>query len=1066
MKTIENKYMKSLSLILCTAITLHLGLCSTDIQVTAAGTVDYTEGSSGYRVELTDDTFHLYSTGTNSYRFTWGEDNEVALDNVIEDITMSGTATLYVESDLKTTIILGGDTVIVQPDVTLECDLMEGGKITNNGTFKRDVLSLSGGSDDDNPLLFINNGTLEVGTLGLYDSASIRSSDSSVFRISNSFSKGNFDLAGEVIASSADTSISSDGGSFTLVYNGIERTIDGAVNGVAGDLVNEDTSVSLSSMPDSAKKVYVGQDYDFSQYIRVTPSTYDGDPYIQYNVTEPADSTDYADTKHTAPGSYRARAVAPQVPGFRASRSEPIDYTIEYLGIDKVGDEPYTLKGIKNEFYVADKLTLVPADGFKVSSGDSYKDKIEFGKSDLFDDAGNARDIELSYKRTSDDAETDSYRWNKDDYKDLIFDEYDPGIFGEMADGVETSIEDGDVVVADSLSFEVYDDNLDKVIIDGKTYTGSDFEEGSLEVTLTSVVASPKDISVYAIDKAGRELELSFTLRHTPVDPDEAVVKVKDTYVGDDYEPKVTTDSDGEVSFIYRDLNGDPEDYFETKPTAAGKYEVIAYIAATDNYNEIECSDTFTISKRIPTAKVTVPDTHVGEDYEPKITTDSDGRIELYYSSKDPSADSLDMSKPSAVGNYVLTVRITATDKYEEATCSAVFAISKIKPEISISVPDTTVGEDYKPTFKTDSDAKDKVVIDYRPANDPDAPFTTTKPTAKGTYRVRATIPETATYLGARATSEFTISVKEATASVEVDDPYVGTKYAPVLTTNSDGKADAKFEYRERSAPDSDYSKDKPTAAGTYVVRATVPETATYGKAVCTNEFTISYLPAPEDPYTMKGTNGTNGYFTSDVDLIPADGYEISVTFGEDYSDSVPYSDDLNVVYLRRTKDGALTSAVAVDTRPKIDKDSPAISDDAGSLIDGSVHYGKDYKLRIDDPNLASLSVNGKPVEDAGDGTELTLDPGNYMRTFLLEAVDEAGNKTLIQITVKADWMKDMILPPDLLLPLIKEEMYKLGDGKWKVTLTNGTSDDPTVYNGNTPVYVMADGDYIFSTVN
>ena len=46
------------------------------------------------------------------------------------------------------------------------------------------------------------------------------------------------------------------------------------------------------------------------------------------------------------------------------------------------------------------------------------------------------------------------------------------------------------------------------------------------------------------------------------------------------------------------------------------------------------------------------------------------------------------------------------------------------------------------------------------------------------------------------------------------------------------------------------------------------------------------------------------------------------------------------------------------------------------------------------------------------------------------------------------------------------EEMYKLGDGKWKVTLTNGTSDDPTVYNGNTPVYVMADGDYIFSTVN
>ena len=62
--------------------------------------------------------------------------------------------------------------------------------------------------------------------------------------------------------------------------------------------------------------------------------------------------------------------------------------------------------------------------------------------------------------------------------------------------------------------------------------------------------------------------------------------------------------------------------------------------------------------------------------------------------------------------------------------------------------------------------------------------------------------------------------------------------------------------------------------------------------------------------------------------------------------------------------------------------------------------------------------------------------------------------------------MKGMTLPADLLLPLIKNELYKLGKGKWKVKLENAATDDPTVYSGDTPVYVMTDGDYTFSQVS
>ncbi|MBR6959564.1 MAG: hypothetical protein IKH76_03700, partial [Clostridiales bacterium] len=600
---------KIMSFILCAVFTAHIGYAvyaaDEDPQdprrkgsVTVSGSSVSLSQSGGYstafEITKSGSSYHVVCTAYTS------DDTDVYVDN-ITSLGVYGETFVTINADIEASLFVSEYAeASIAEGYTYDCSSLSGnmGIVRVNGTFVLDDLRVADYSTSDNLVAIDNYGTITADTIDLTGDSRLTNYDGSKLKATTSFTKGEEDLSAEVVAAKSTTYITSGGGTFKLTLGDLSKTIEGDVSGQAGDFIYEDTSVSLSSMPDSAKKVYVGQDYDFSQYIRVTPSTYDGDPYIEYNVTEPADSTDYADTKHTAPGSYRARAVAPQVPGFRESVSEPVDYTIEYLPIDEVGDDPYTLKGIKNEFYVADKLTLVPADGFKVSSGDSYKDKIEFGKSDLFDDTGNARDIELSYKRTSDDAETDTYRWNKDDYKDLIFDEYDPGIFGEMADGVETSIEDGDVVVADSLSFEVYDDNLDKVIIDGTTYTGSDFEEGSLEVTLTSVVASPKDISVYAIDKAGRELELSFTLRHTPVDPDEAVVKVKDTYVGDDYEPKVTTDSDGEVSFVYRDLNGDPEDYFETKPTAAGKYEVIAYIAATDNYNEIECTDTFTISKR------------------------------------------------------------------------------------------------------------------------------------------------------------------------------------------------------------------------------------------------------------------------------------------------------------------------------------------------------------------------------------------------------------------------------------------------------------------------------------
>ena len=755
-------------------------------------------------------------------------------------------------------------------------------------------------------------------------------------------------------------------------------------------------------MPAAAKKIYVGQDYDFSPYIVVSPNTYTGTPYIEYNVVVPADSTDFAPDKHTTPGdNYRARAVVPEVPGYWGSVSEPIDYTIEYLPLDSVDSNGkyVELSGVKNNIYVADKITIVPKTGFKIASNlrgfTNYSDSLVLGADDIYNQDGSLKNITFSFKRT-DGATTESHESaGIVSLAGLIFDEYDPSIFGEMIIekdedgqeiGRETSIENGSTIVGDKIRFFVGDDHLDTVVVDGKTYTEADFnEDGAVEITLSVAIGTSKTYNLVATDKSGKELSISFTLQHTTVDASVASVSQADVYVGDEYTPKVTTDSDGAVTLYYKDNNDGQADFTTTKPTRAGSYTVKAEIAETSFYFGTTCQTTFNIKKRTP--------------------------------------------------------------------------------KCSVYIPDTIIGEKYEPEFTSDSDAKGRVVFEYKPSNATDSSYTTTMPTAKGTYTVRATTPETSAYLSGVCTYTFTINVKPVTATVSVEDPFVGTKYTPVVTTESDGASKTTFEYRSVNSPDADYTTEQPTSAGTYIVRATVPETETYAKAVCTFQYNIKYLTAPANAYNMEGTAGNNDFFTSDVELMAPGGFKISSEFGGEYTERIPYTDDLNVVYLMRTDDGALTSAIAITTRPKIDKATPTFEDSTGTLTNGAAVYIKELTLRASDDNLASLSINGIPVDLDTEGNIMTLSPGYGIKYFKIVAEDKAGNISVLEFTLMAEWLKTRIILPDIKLPLTKGEFYNLDSGRWKVTIGDG-EEDTTVYNGGLPFYVSDSGDYTFTKVS
>ena len=127
-------------------------------------------------------------------------------------------------------------------------------------------------------------------------------------------------------------------------------------------------------------------------------------------------------------------------------------------------------------------------------------------------------------------------------------------------------------------------------------------------------------------------------------------------------------------------------------------------------------------------------------------------------------------------------------------------------------------------------------------------------------------------------------------------------------------------------------------------------------------------------------------------------------------------------------------------------------------------------EIRVDDLNLVSLTVNGEAVDLTSSRANiltLTRPEEGYM-TYHIVAIDVAGNVSVLDITLMADWLKDRIIPVGKSLPLAKGELYFLDVGEWTVSIVNkdGTiTESKTVFSGNMPFYVNDDADYIFTKV-
>lgn len=377
----------------------------------------------------------------------------------------------------------------------------------------------------------------------------------------------------------------------------------------------------------------------------------------------------------------------------------------------------------------------------------------------------------------------------------------------------------------------------------------------------------------------------------------------------------------------------------------------------------------------------------------------------------------------------------------------------------SIEVADIYYGVTVEPVVKSTTNGTEAVTIEYKAKGADDSTYTTVKPTQAGSYTARATFPETDIYEKAIATCNFSIKKKTGSGTIEVADIYCGGAIRPVVTSDTNGITNVRLEYKVKGAADSTYTTIQPTQLGTYTVRATFAETKEYTVATATDDFTISQMitSTPKRPYELRGTMGENHYYTSNVTIIPAEGYLIAETADGEYKKELTISQSSTglMIYLQNIETGGITEGIAV-TDFLIDQKAPVIS----NAVSGQTIYSDEAEIIVKDENLAQVLVNGEAVEIKDNQAILKLASNGGEEKYEIVTTDIAGNQSKIQITVAAEWMKKMIIPSGVKVRLSQECAYTLGSGTWKV------SGDGTEYSGGNTFYVRSDGEYSFTKTN
>ena len=194
------------------------------------------------------------------------------------------------------------------------------------------------------------------------------------------------------------------------------------------------------------------------------------------------------------------------------------------------------------------------------------------------------------------------------------------------------------------------------------------------------------------------------------------------------------------------------------------------------------------------------------------------------------------------------------------ATATKTFTIAKAPNEItSLTVEDWTFGQtanepNIEATYTTG------VVYTYSADGNT---FTSAVPTNAGAYTIKAEIPESTNYLSATATTAFTIAKAQNTITLLTIDGWTFGQTASIPVIVATYAENVVYTYS--TAQDGEYTATVPTNAGTYTIKAEIPESDNYLAATATTAtFTIKpkqvTMPQKDDTtFTYTGAAQTYG---------------------------------------------------------------------------------------------------------------------------------------------------------------------------------------------------------------